>query len=338
VSPEVVIVALISFTLAIAATWLARKSALRRGLLDVPNARSSHTAPVPRGGGLGIVFAGTMGWLILYLQNQIELELFLALAGGGSVIAVVGYIDDLRDVPARVRLCVHFAAALWALFWLDGFTALAFTGDPLVDQWIGRVVSLFAIVWTLNLFNFMDGIDGLASSEAVFVAAAGALLTGAGSSGVGGAAWVFAASSAGFLCWNWPPAKIFMGDVGSGFLGYCIAVLALAASHQASWAMPVWLILGGVFFVDATVTLFRRLLRRERFDQAHRSHAYQWLTRRWRGHRPVTAAVVLLNMLVLLPIAIAAARYPGWAFPLCGLALAMLVALALIAGAGKAER
>ena len=132
----------------------------------------------------------------------------------------------------------------------------------------------------LNLFNFMDGIDGLAASEALFVIRAGAWLSAAGG-GVTAASGVLAGACAGFLLWNWPPARIFLGDAGSGYLGYVTAVLALASARGNSDAIWVWLILGGVFFVDATVTLVRRVLRGEHVHEAHRTHSYQWLARRW---------------------------------------------------------
>jgi Fuc2NAc and GlcNAc transferase len=147
----------------------------------------------------------------------------------------------------------------------------------------------------------------------------------------------FAAACGGFLAWNWPPAKIFMGDVGSGYLGYAIAVLALAAARENSVALLVWLILGAVFFVDATVTLLRRLARRERVYEAHRSHAYQWLARRWQSHRRVTVAVLLVNFFWLLPCALVAVRHPVWAGWMVVLAIVPVTVAALLAGAGRAE-
>jgi Fuc2NAc and GlcNAc transferase len=145
------------------------------------------------------------------------------------------------------------------------------------------------------------------------------------------------ASCAGFLLWNWPPARIFMGDVGSGYLGYVIAVLALAASRESPASLWTWLILGGVFFVDATVTLARRLLRGERVYEAHRSHAYQWLARRWGSHKSVTMTVTAVNLLWLLPCASFAARYPQWDLWTVLVALIPLGVGAIAAGAGRRE-
>jgi Fuc2NAc and GlcNAc transferase len=185
----------------------------------------------------------------------------------------------------------------------------------------------------------MDGIDGLAASEAIFVSLAGAVLTVSpvNGTGVGFAALVFAAASGGFLLWNWPPARIFLGDVGSGFLGFVVVVLAVSASRDNPAALWIWLILGGVFFVDATVTLLRRLLRGERVYEAHRSHAYQWLARRWGSHRKVTLAVLAVNIVWLLPWAMLAARFPSGAAVSVLAALAPLALVVAVLGAGRTE-
>jgi Fuc2NAc and GlcNAc transferase len=206
--------------------------------------------------------------------------------------------------------------------------------------WLGDLCALLGVMWVLNLFNFMDGIDGIAGSEAVFVTGAALApmqLLGVASE-VSAASLVFGAGTLGFLVWNWPPAKIFMGDVGSGYVGYAIATLALASAASNPAAVWVWLILGGVFFVDATVTLVRRVTRGERAHQAHRSHAYQWLARRWASHGRVTLTVVAINLLWLLPCALLAALRPEYALPAVLLALAPLLLVAVAAGAGRRER
>ena len=318
-------------------TDLLRRYAQRSGLIDHPNARSSHSQPTPRGGGLAIVATSLFGMTFLFAAHLITLQTFVALAGGGIAVAVVGFADDRHTLPARIRFAVHVGAALWCLGWLGGLPPLGFAGEGPRLGWIGYVLGTLAIVWVLNLFNFMDGIDGIAASEAVFITGAGAVLSWSAAPIAACAAAVVAAASAGFLFLNWPPAKIFMGDVGSGYLGYIIVGLAIAAGHESPPALWVWLILGGVFFVDATVTLARRSLRGDKVHEAHRSHAYQWLARRWRAHSPVTWSVVAINTLWLLPAARLAQLHPtaaGWI--LLG-ALAPLIILVLIAGAGRQE-
>jgi Fuc2NAc and GlcNAc transferase len=319
-------------------TQLTRKVAVGAGVLDVPNARSSHGVPTPRGGGVAIVLVTTAGLLVLAVRDMIRPDLLWAVLGGGFAIALVGFADDRRSLSATTRLAVHFAAALWALAWLGGLPALR-VGDHLVSfGWPGYLLGALGIIWTVNLFNFMDGIDGIAGSEAIFVALAGALLSvPLAGGGVASAALVFAAACGGFLLWNWPPARIFLGDVGSGYLGYVIVVLAIAAARDNPVALWIWLILGGAFFVDATVTLVRRTLRNERVHQAHRSHAYQWLARRWGGHGRVTLAVLAVNVLWLLPWAALAAQRPAYAAADVIPALVPVAVLAVACGSGRRE-
>jgi Fuc2NAc and GlcNAc transferase len=263
----------------------------------------------------------------------------VSLLGGGLAVAAIGFLDDRHRVTPGIRLAVHLCAALWAVSWLGGVPPVR-VGDQVFELgWLGNVLGVLGLVWTLNLFNFMDGIDGIAGSEAVFVAGAAAFLTlcGGGSAEVPSVAFALGGACIGFLLWNWPPAKIFMGDVGSGYLGYVIGVLALAAAREDPTALWVWLILGGVFFVDATVTLIRRVLRRDRVYEAHRSHAYQWLARRWKSHKSVTIAAIGVNVLWLLPCAWFAARNPTLAVWMVVAALAPVALLAILAGAGRRE-
>jgi len=333
---ETLLVCVVALTLAALLTAAVRKFVLSQGLLDVPNARSSHTIATPRGGGIAIVAAATLALTVLALRSSIPRDLLLALVGGGIAVAAVGFADDHNSMRAAPRLAVHFLAAAWAVYWLGGLESVRLGSDIVPLGWAGSVLATLGIVWFLNLFNFMDGIDGIAASEAIFIAAAGALLS-RGSDGVVPAAWVLAASCSGFLLWNWPPAKIFMGDVGSGYLGYTLAVLGLGAARGDATAPWVWLILGGVFLVDATVTLLHRALRGERVYQAHRSHAYQWLARRWRGHRSVTLAVTGLNLLWLAPCAALARAHPSTAAWIALTALLPLAAVVTAAGAGRDE-
>jgi Fuc2NAc and GlcNAc transferase len=275
----------------------------------------------------------------LAVTGIVSKPLLMAITIGGGAVALVGFLDDRYSVRPAVRFAVHVGAALWALIWLGGLPALLIGDHPVKLGATGYGIGILGIVWVLNLFNFMDGIDGIAASEAVFMTLAGALagLFGGWAPEVPAAAWVLALASAGFLCWNWPPASIFLGDVGSGYLGYAIVVLALYASRDNPVALWVWLILGGAFFVDATVTLVRRLLRGEPVYQAHRSHAYQWLARRWASHRKVTLAVLAVNVVWLLPWALLAAKYPTYAATSVLAALAPLALLAAVVGAGRRE-
>lgn len=336
---EIGLVAALSFLISVGLTWLVRKWAIASGTLDVPSARSSHSIPTPRGGGVAIVIASLFGVVCTGITCSTDAMLLVALTIGGIPVAFIGFLDDRYTVPPLVRFVVHCAAGTFAVHMLDGLSTIRFGAMTYNLAFVCNFLAVVGVVWVLNLFNFMDGIDGIAGSEALFVMIAGGCLayleTSSGNDYA--AAWVIAAAALGFLVWNWPPAKIFMGDVGSGFLGYVVAVLALASARENSVMLFVWLILGGVFFVDATVTLLRRLIGGERVYEAHRSHAYQRLSRRWSSHLRVTVLVLVINTCWLLPMAWACLRFPQWAIAISAAALAPLVVLALLAGAGRSE-
>ncbi|MDO7895455.1 MraY family glycosyltransferase [Pseudomonas citrulli] len=281
-----------------------RRYALARSIIDIPNARSSHSIPTPRGGGVAIVVAFLATLPLLGQLGLVPLGYLVALGGAGALVAIVGFMDDHGHIAARWRLLGHFSAAAWALTWLEGLAPLSLFGFSVDLSWVGHALAAVYLVWLLNLYNFMDGIDGIASVEAVLACVGASVLYVL--SGFTDLIWpplILAAAVLGFLFWNFPPAKIFMGDAGSGFLGIALGIMSL----QAAWASPAlfwaWLILLGVFIVDATVTLIRRFLRGDKVYEAHRSHAYQFASRRYGRHRPVTLAVAAINVLWLFPVA-----------------------------------
>lgn len=291
-------------------TAVLRKYAISRSLMDVPNARSSHVVATPRGGGVAIVVAFIMSLGFLYATDLIPFRFFCAIAGAGGAIALIGFMDDHGHIAARWRLLGHFASAFWLLGWVGGLPLIQLFGISVDLGWAGFILAAFYLVWLLNLYNFMDGIDGIASVEAICACLGACLLYWlAGLESLIWAPLLLAASVAGFLYWNFPPARIFMGDAGSGFIGLVLGGLSL----QAAWVSPpmleAWLILLGVFIVDATFTLFRRLVRGEKVYEAHRSHAYQFASRRFGKHLPVTIAVGAINLFWLLPIAICVTRF-----------------------------
>ena len=339
-SSRIVLVAFMAFFVAVIATGLMRRYALQRNLIDFPNVRSSHASPTPRGGGVAIVFAFFVATVLLTYLELLDARVLGALLVGGGATALVGFLDDRRNLRASARFCVHLAAAIWAVALLGGTSESAIANWGLNGLWTGRLFAVLTLVWTTNLFNFMDGLDGMAGSEAVFVSGAGAWLNWrvGGAPGLTATMTCLAATCLGFLRWNWPPARIFMGDVGSGFLGFSLAVLGLAASQSGILPIEIWAILGAVFLVDATVTLVRRLARGDRWFEAHRTHAYQNLARRWNGHLPVTILVVIVNMFWLLPMAILAAFFPANSLWILAAALLPLVALVVAFGAGTVER
>ncbi|WP_288077676.1 glycosyltransferase family 4 protein [Pseudomonas sp.] len=285
-------------------TWQLRLYALSRSVMDIPNARSSHTVATARGGGVAIVIVFLLSLLIMWFKQDITLSVMLALLGGGGFIAVIGFIDDHGHIAARWRLLGHFSAAAWGIFWLGGMAPVVLFGLRLDVQWVIVVLGALYLVWMLNLYNFMDGIDGIASVEAITVClSACAIYWFMGYFDLILPPMMLALATVGFLLWNFPPARIFMGDAGSGFIGFMLGLLSLVAARTALELLWVWLILLGVFIVDATFTLGRRLSRGERVYEAHRSHAYQFASRKVGKHLPVTVAVGLINIFWLLPIA-----------------------------------
>ncbi|UXY54479.1 MraY family glycosyltransferase [Pseudomonas tohonis] len=281
-----------------------RRYALSRSLVDIPNERSSHHLPTPRGGGVSIVFCFLVSIFFLLCWEMIEWRIFLAFIGASTGVALLGFLDDHGHIAARWRLIAHFIAAAWAIYWLNGLPPIRILDVEVVLGWWGYLLAAVYIVWMLNLYNFMDGIDGLASIEAICTCGGGALLYWlVGMSEFSVLPLCVAFSVAGFLIWNFPPARIFMGDAGSGFLGITVGLLALQALWLDIHFFWGWMILLGVFISDATFTLVRRTVNGEKPYEAHRSHAYQYASRLYGRHLPVTLAVLAINLMWLLPLA-----------------------------------
>ena len=295
------------FASATVGTALIRRVALARNLMDVPNERSSHIVPTPRGGGVAIVLAFTGGLLGAWTLQLVDSRVSMALGGSGLMVAIVGFIDDRTSLPASPRLAVHALSAAWALYWLGGMPPLVAFGHSVDLGLIGDGLALLSLVWLLNLYNFMDGIDGIAGIECVTVCVGGMIVAilQQRSDGPLFLPALLGAAVLGFLVWNFPPARIFMGDAGSGFLGLMLGVMALDAAHRSPQSLWGWLILLAVFTTDATITLVRRVLNGAKAHEAHRTHAYQYASRRHLGHRPVVLAVALLNLCWLLPLSVA---------------------------------
>lgn len=285
------------------ATWLLIKLLRRQAILDHPNERSNHAIPTPRGGGLAVVPIVLVAWTVVAgptLQDGL-----LIILGGGWALAVLSWIDDLRSLPAALRLAVQAVIVASAAYWLAS-QGLVFQG--LLPQWADTVAAAFLWLWFVNLFNFMDGIDGIAGIEAISIGAGLACL-GVYLPDSTGQLWLgatLAAATLGFLVFNWPPARIFLGDVGSVPLGFLLGFLLLLLAARGHWAPA--LILPGYYLADATITITRRLLRGERIWRPHSEHFYQHAVRGGRSHAQVSGAVLAANA-ALIALAVLSITY-----------------------------
>lgn len=308
-----VVLFVISFIL----TYFIKNYAIKKSLIASVNERSSHTIPTPHGGGIALSFTWFLGLIYLYANNQIEPTLFFALMVG-VVISVVSFLDDIYDLSPKIRLFTQGAGALFGLIALGGLGNLDFGILYIENQIITNLVAFIAIIWFINLYNFLDGINGYAGSEAVFLALAGFVLFG------GNHFLVLAMAVLGFLYWNWNKAKIFMGDVGSTLLGYNIAIFSIYYANQEGVNLWIWLILFGLFWFDATVTLVRRKFNGEKISQAHKKHSYQRLTQSGWSHYKVTNYSIIFNMILF-----------GVVYFIPNIAISFVIALVLLYGAMK---
>lgn len=332
--------------LAFAISWPGTRLLLtllrREAVLDVPNERSSHTLPTPRGGGIAVIGAIALSWAGLYAIGVMPAASLVVVAAMVALAAIC-WIDDLRGLSPLVRLLAQFAAVAAGIWALPAGAIFQGWLPPALDA----VATALLGVWFVNLFNFMDGIDGIAGVEAAAIGL-GLVLVGtvyladpgrplAVGVGVAGdlqlvmPAAAIAGASVGFLVWNWAPARIFLGDVGSAPLGYVLGFLLFTLALRGQWQAA--LILPAYFLADATLTLLRRLARGERVWQAHREHFYQRAVQRGLGHAAVVRRVVAADIVLIL-CAGAAGQGSGFA----ALGVAALTVLLLLVELGRARR
>lgn len=325
----------IFFMLAFAMTYCMRAYALKKNIIDNPNERSSHSIPTPRGGGVAVVCSYLLALAVLMYSQQLSLHIGFTLIVAGFIIALLGFLDDHGHINSMLRLAIHFLVAIGVVISLGGFAEVTvFNGMQL--GFIANIIAVLFLVWLLNLYNFMDGINGIASIEAITVTVSMVvlylLLNVALNNQI---LFLLAACVLGFLLWNFPKAKIFMGDACSGFLGLTLGVLAVIALKENLALFCAWIICLGVFIVDATYTLIKRILNGYKMYDAHRSHSYQILSRKWGSHTPVTLAVTAINLLWLFPISYIVVTQQ-WAYPEIAVLIAYLplifIAIKLRAG------
>jgi UDP-N-acetylmuramyl pentapeptide phosphotransferase/UDP-N-acetylglucosamine-1-phosphate transferase len=304
-------------------TALVRKILIKRQMMDIPNERSMHKTPVPRGGGLAIVIVILAGLFFFYPN--------IYLLGGALLLAILSLIDDRKGLKASVRLFFHLVAAIIGLFAL-GHKNLLFGG--VLPVWIDHTLLVLGWAWFMNLYNFMDGIDGITGTHTIATASALMIVTASTRMDIPFGdyyliAFIIGACS-GFLFYNWPPAKIFMGDVGSVPLGFLMGYLFLRLACDGH-LLPA-LIIPLYYLADSGITLVRRTLRREKFWQAHRQHFYQRATLGEGSPKKVLLCILVAN------IGLVFASETALSYPWLGTSLGVGIVLALLARLNQSAR
>lgn len=280
---------------------------LRRRLLDEPGERRSHSAPTPRGGGLAIVAALVLAWLVwpgalTAWWQPMSAVIFMAL---------VGWVEDRHQLPAAWRFVSQLVVAAGLLLSVHGLHEVSVFGVAVAATWLWSSLGVVAVIWLINLYNFMDGSDGMAASQGLWAGLVIAVLFAlAGESSLAALALAAAGAWGGFLFWNRPPAGIFMGDVGSLALGAIVAGCAVLGEATGTISIWVSFMISSLFVVDATATLVARVAHGQRWYTPHRQHAYQRLLDLGWSHGQVLVLYLLTNVLVVLPVIAAAVRWP----------------------------
>ena len=300
--------ALAAGAIAWAGTGLILRLLQRRAILDVPNPRSSHSQPTPRGGGIAVVGSIAIVWIAWWLLD-LSAGAWWPIFAATAVLALVSWADDLRGMPVGLRLATHLACVVAGVSLLPENQMVL---QGVVPWWLDRLVAVVAWLWFVNLYNFMDGIDGITSVETIAIGGGLILVSvvGGWEYPAGALALVIAAAAAGFLPWNWNPARIFLGDVGSVALGYLCGWLLLVAAAQGWWSVA--LILPLYYLADATITLAAQVLRRERIWQAHATHFYQRAARRAASHGRISLVIATTNALLVVAAVAAVNLVAAW--------------------------
>jgi len=289
---------LIIFLFSFILTFLIYKLALKKSIFDNPNERSSHTIPTPRGGGLAIVITFYLGISYLFLSGKVDNRLYYALLSGIPLL-VISIFDDIINLSPKIRFFTQFISGTLALYFLGGLQMVDIGFIQIKCIWILSIISIFGMIWFINLYNFIDGIDGYASMEAIFVGGSLYCLT------KNEIALLVAITTLGFLPWNWQRARIFMGDVGSTLLGFILIVLGIYFQNKGEFSLINWLILTSLFWFDATSTLYRRWRNKEKLSVAHRKHAYQRIVQAGSSHQKTVIYAIFINLFLLISVFLA---------------------------------
>jgi UDP-N-acetylmuramyl pentapeptide phosphotransferase/UDP-N-acetylglucosamine-1-phosphate transferase len=271
--------------------------AVKNKMIVIPNERSLHDLPTPKGGGIAIVLTWYIGITILFFCGIVERNLFFALLSG-ILLAIVSLIDDINGLKPMIRLIIQFFTAFLAFIFLGGLRPLIMPQIIINYNFLVYPAAIVGIVWFINLFNFMDGVDGFASTEAIIICSVLLMVSGNLIN------LLLISCVLGFLIWNWPKAKIFMGDVGSTQLGFILVVLGIYFHNIYKFSILNWIMLSSPFWFDATLTLYRRWRNGEKLSEAHRKHVYQRIVQSGFSHLKVNMWLIAINSFVLIMILI----------------------------------
>ena len=280
---------IILFIFSYLGTWFVRYAAVRSNIIDIPNLRSSHHIPTPRGGGIAIALSWYIGIIYLYLVNEIPEHLFFALLCGVP-ISIIGLLDDIFTISPKLRLSIQFLCAALAVYFLGGIYLVDLGITIFYSSFLINILAVLGLIWFINLFNFLDGIDGYISVETLFICLSLFAILGFK------LPLLLVSATAGFLLWNWQPAKIFMGDVGSTLIGFTIGIFALYYQKSEETSVILFLMLSSTFWYDATITLLRRWRNHEHLSKAHKKHAYQRVVQSGFSHQKVVVFSVFINL------------------------------------------
>lgn len=332
-------IAVCSFLASFIVTYWVKRYAIAWGLQSVPNARSSHETTTPHGGGISIVLSFITSVLVGYHFDFFSFDIVVSICVCGGIVALVGFYDDHTALSVKIRIFAQFVSATIAIYLLGGLPEINYGIFSLEFGYLGYMIGILFIVWMTNLYNFMDGIDGFASIEAMTTTGCMAivLMVSTKYESIWHLNNLLVASVLGFFFWNFPKAKIFLGDVGSYFLGFVSAVIMIKSWNLTIDIIFSWVIMLAIFITDSSYTLISRIFRREKFYLPHRSHAYQIASRKLNSHVKVSMILVLINLFWLFPLAYFVAT--RGLHPLMGLAFSYLplITIAWGLGAGKSE-
>ncbi len=307
---------ILAFITSFILTWIIKNWAIKRNIIDIPNHRSSHSIPTPRGGGLSFFIVWIVSISILYFFNILTLKLLVALLLVVP-IGIVSIIDDIISLPPVTRLIIQALCAVIVVFYLGGLQNIDLGFIKINSSFLLNIFLIIGVIWFINLYNFLDGIDAYASIEAISIALGMFLLTKEP------LYLLLISTVAGFLYWNWPKAKIFMGDVGSTMLGFTLIVLSIYSNNHQSANIIYWLTLSSLFWFDASITIIRRKLNRENISQPHKKHAYQRITQAGYSHKKTAVFSIIINLTFILIVFINSKYLPE--IPILSLIIAIII-------------